>query len=159
VNCSESINICIVPIVLRQRILESCSQGTFIDESLLKLLSVPSVKTNLTSMAIVGQKTFSSNLVSCLSVKCVYGNFSEQINFASSYSRANIDVRNNAMATAKSLSSWSYLQGIEDELGKRELDDNRRLSKGFRTFQGYPKSKYRSLCLLDIIEMVYRRSK
>ena len=66
-SCSNSINMCIVPVVVRHKnskfdfktfaLLDSCSQGTFIHQDLLNELSVPSIETKLTVSTLNGLET------------------------------------------------------------------------------------------------------
>ncbi|XP_066931171.1 uncharacterized protein [Clytia hemisphaerica] len=131
--CSDSINMCIVPIVVRHSdskydfktyaLLDSCSQGTFIHQDLLSQLSVPSTETKLAVSTLTGFEYTNSHLVSNLSVKGQYGKYSCWIDLPSAYSRDDIDVMSNEMATPESLKRWPYLQGIVSEVGKVESDE------------------------------------
>ena len=84
------------------------------------MLSIPSVKTLLSVNTITGHETFSSSVVSGLSVKGLYGYFSEWVNLPATYSKNNIDIDTSEMATAESVNRWPYLKEISCEFGKRD---------------------------------------
>lgn len=82
------------------------------------MLSAPCVKANLTVSTITGSQTSQSCLVSGLTVKDVYGSFSDWIPLPPTYSHDSIDVKCDEMATPETLNRWPYLIGIENQLGK-----------------------------------------
>ena len=113
---------CIVPVkirhwknikneVLTYAMLDSCSQGSFIQEDLIKELQLSGRKTTLNLKTLNGERTESTVLIEGMDVKGVSGNNS-WVKLPKMYARTELLVDKEEIATPNKIKQWDYLKVI-----------------------------------------------
>ena len=129
----EVINMCVVSVRIRHcnsqkevktsALLDSCSQGTFVTEQILKELDVIGVKTSINIKTLNGNQKVSSTLVDGIMVSKQVLSARDQIHWVKLpklYSRKEIPVDPLEVATPLKLKKW---QNIDCIAGKIASDD------------------------------------
>ena len=123
---TETICMCIVPVkirhwenieneVLTYAMLDSCSQGSFIQEDLIKELQLSGRKTTLNLKTLNGERTESTVLIEGMDVKGVSGNNS-CIKLQKMYARIELPVDKEEIATHDKIKQWDYLKVITSDI-------------------------------------------
>ena len=122
----EIISMCIVPVkilhwknikkeVLTYAMLDSCSQGSFIQEDLIKELLLSGRKITLNLKTLNGEKTESKMLIKGMDFKGVSGNNS-WIKLPKMYTRTKFPVNKEEIATPDKIKQWDYLKVIASDI-------------------------------------------
>ena len=125
----EVISMCVVPVRLRHcnsqkevktfALLDSCSQGTFVTEQILKELDITGVKTSINIKTLNGNQKVSSTLVDGIIVSKQVLSTRDQIHWVKLlklYTRKEIPVDSSEVATSLKLKKWRYLYCIADKI-------------------------------------------
>ena len=120
---------CVVPIKLRCRqtnksistfaLLDNCSQGTFVDDSLLKKMGATGPTTSITVSTINGDKQITSKIIKNLEVTSQHGD--TWISLDKCMSQQSLTVTVDEVPTQKSIEPWEYLHRIKDELSPSNM--------------------------------------
>ena len=121
---------CVVPVnltygcsgktVKTQALLDSCSQGTFIMEKLLRDLGVNGQKTSsITIKTVNGEVNNKTTLVEGLKESSSKDEDGEWIELPKSFMKKYLPVDQDDIATPSKLKQWKYLEGIMDKISKR----------------------------------------
>ena len=128
VVCEESsISMCIVPVMLRHKdaksdvftyaLLDSCSQGTFIDKDLINELCIQGEETSLTVKTLNGSSCEPTTVVKELEVRGFQSSASDSWNsLPVTYSRVSLPIDEEEIPTPVKIKNWSHLQGIANQL-------------------------------------------
>ena len=121
---AEVVSMCVVPIKIKHgssavlkthALLDSCSQGTFIDEKLLEDLKVTGRNTNITVKTLNGEKTERSMMIEGLEVANVSKGKEKWLNLPKTYARKKLSIENE-MLSPEQISKWKYLDAIKGEV-------------------------------------------
>ena len=124
VVCEESsINMCIVPVMLRHKdaksdvltyaLLDSCSQGTFIDKDLINELCIQGEEISLTVKTLNCSSCEPTTVVKELEVRGFQHSASDSWNLLPvTYSRVSLPIDKEEIPTPVKIKNWSHLQGI-----------------------------------------------
>ena len=121
------ISMCVVPVKIGQvgtrrevstlAILDNCSQGMFMKESIKKKLGISGRKTEITIKTLNGKQNIESTLVTWLKVsKNVHGEGGRWLNLPATYSREDLPPDIDKVATQEKARKWEHLQIIADKL-------------------------------------------
>ena len=122
VSGESKVSMCVVPVVLSHpslnrevktfALLDACSQGSFIDDALLKTFCTDFIETNITIKTINGCCSENVNKIEGLVVR----NIKEEdwLNLSTVYTRENLDIDGDVNISAESLEKWSYLNEVSD---------------------------------------------
>ena len=123
------ISMCMVPVNLRYShsgktvktyaLLDSCSQGTFMLEKLLRDLGVNGQKTSITIKTVNGEVNNKATLVEGLKVSSSRDEDSEWIELPKTFTKRYLPVDQDDITPSK-LEQWKYLEGIMDKISKRD---------------------------------------
>ena len=117
------LSMCIVPVkvyhpssnkyVETMAMLDSCSQATFVADSLVTNLGLNGRKTTLSVTTINGTEMIKSTVIEGLSVSSSNGcDVSTKLKLPNSYTRDELPVDPEEVATKQKLKNWSHLQSI-----------------------------------------------
>ena len=117
---------CIIPVKIRHRknikkqvltyaMLDSCSQGSFTQEDLVKVLQLSGKKTTLNLKKLNGAKTESTMLIEGIAFKGVSGNNS-WIKLLKMFSRIKLPFGKQEIATPDKIKQWDYLKVIASDI-------------------------------------------
>ena len=122
VSGESSVSMCIVPVILTHpsskrevktfALLDACSQGSFIDDSLLETFCSDYVETNITIKTINGNCSEDVKKVDGLLVKGVKNN--DWLKLSTVYTRENLDIDGDVKVSSESLGEWSHLNEVSD---------------------------------------------
>ena len=120
------ISMCVVLVNLRyshsgktmkmHALLDSCSQGTFMLEKLLRDLGVNGQKTSDTIMTVNGEVNNKTTLVEGFRVSNTKDEDSEWIELPKTFMKRYLPVDQNDLATPSKLKQWKYMEGIRDKI-------------------------------------------
>ena len=101
--------------------LDTCSEGTFIKEDLLKKLKIGGKATSISIKTLNGGKTFQSHAIDGLQV-CNFNTKSKKIwpNIPTTYTQNQLLVGINEVAISKKLKKWKYLEPILGEISEKD---------------------------------------
>lgn len=121
-----SLSMCIVPVIIRHSdaksdvltyaLLDSCSQGTFIDQSLLQVLYFKCDKINITVKTLNSSASDSPSVVKGLLVRGLNSKTSEWHELPVTYSRSGLPVEKEEIPTPEKLKSGPHLSNVAREL-------------------------------------------
>ena len=140
-------------------ILDNCSLGTLMKESILKNLGISGRKTEITIKKLNGNQNMRSSVVTGLKVsKNVHGEGVRWMNFLATFTREALPADAEEVATQEKARKWEYLKIIADKLRTEtnmeiELLKRANFSKALKLEEVLP-SKYGSLCFQNSIRMV-----
>ena len=97
-------------------LLDSCSQGTFMLEKLLRDLGVNGQKTSDTIMTVNGEVNNKTTLVEGFRVSNTKDEDSEWIELPKTFTKRYLPVNQNDLATPSKLKQWKYMEGIRDKI-------------------------------------------
>ena len=100
--------------------LDNCSQGCFIHDSMIKKLGIVGINTTLNLKTLHWEKSESTIAVEGIKVAGIHGDGCWVI-LPKSYSQMDIPVDREEIAAPVKVQEWRYLESISDELVK---DDN-----------------------------------
>ena len=123
---NQDISMCVVPVKMRGdnkkvihtfALLDNCSQGTFVDESLLSELNVTGPTTTVGISTINGNSRMTSKIITGIEVasSTLHGN-NTWININRCLSQPSLKVSADEVPTAKSIEPWPHLHRIRHEL-------------------------------------------
>ena len=133
---TEVISMCMIPVKVKYKdsnsvyitlaMLDNCSQGCFINSSLVKNLRIKGNKTSVSVKTLTGERTHTSFPVDGLRVSRTSGLDVEWINIPKAYTNVDLLVDSSEIATPEKIKKWKYLQEISEEssqsdYGKVEL--------------------------------------
>lgn len=126
VSNESSISMCIVPVILAHpnssteiktfALLDACSQGTFINETLLESFKIDYVNTNITVKTLTGCSSANAKKVSGMLVKGLHND--HWLKLSTIFSRENLDIDGNEVPSVENLKNWPYLHKIVDVVSK-----------------------------------------
>ena len=140
-------------------ILDNCSLGTLMKESILKNLGISGRKTEITIKKLNGNQNMRSSVVTGLKVsKNVHGEGVRWMNFLATFTREALPADAEEVATQEKARKWEYLKIIADKLQREtnmeiELLKRANFSKALELEEVLP-SKYGSPCFQNSIRMV-----
>ena len=121
---------CVVPVnltygcswktVKTHALLDSCSQGTFMLEKLLRDLGVNGQKTSITIKTVNGEVNNKTTLVEGLKVSSSKDEDGEWIELPKTFTKKYLPVDQDDIAALSKLKQWKYLEGIMDKISKRD---------------------------------------
>ena len=98
-------------------ILDNCSLGTLMKESILKNLGISGRKTEITIKKLNGNQNMRSSVVTGLKVsKNVHGEGVRWMNFPATFTREALPADAEEVATQEKERKWEYLKIIADKL-------------------------------------------
>ena len=126
---SKVISMCIVPVKVKHEdgkdtittyaMLDNCSQGSFIHDSLVKEHGVHKMKTTLNLKTLHGEKTESTMVVEGIKVTGMSGNYS-LLSLPKLYTRREIPVDKEEIATPAKIKKWKHLRSISNDIVQRD---------------------------------------
>ena len=132
-NLGEVISMCVVSVRLRHcnsdkevstfALLDTCSQGTFVTDDLLKKLGLSGVRTSINIKTLNGDKKVKSSLIEGLMVSKQPLSKDKKIQWVKLpklYSREHITVDSAEIATPEKPKKWRYLDSIAKDIA---MDD------------------------------------
>ena len=99
--------------------LDNCSQGSFIHDSLVKKLGAIGSKTIINLKTLHGERSEKTISVEGIKVAQLHGN-SSWLNLPKMYARKNLPVDKEEIATPARISRWEYLKPISNEIVQDE---------------------------------------
>ena len=120
---SEAVNMCVVlvnvkyvssPVVETYAMLDSCSEGTFIENGLLEELKISGRSTNVTVKTLNGERSEESVVIDGLEVANAtkFNSFGKWIIMPKTYSRDKLSIGGGSFIS-KQLQRWTYLDKIQ----------------------------------------------
>ena len=97
-------------------LLDSCRQGTFMLEKLLRDLGVNGQKTSDTIMTVNGEVNNKTTLVEGFRVSNTKDEDGEWIELPKTFTKRYLPVDQNDLATPSKLKQWKYMEGIRDKI-------------------------------------------
>ena len=126
---SNVISMCVVPVKVKHEhganevttyaMLDNCSQGSFIHDSVVKKLGVTGSKTTINLKTLHGVRSEKTVSVEGIKVAQLQGN-SIWLNLPKMYARRNLPVDKEEIATPARISKWEYLKPISNEIVQDE---------------------------------------
>ena len=120
------ISICVVPVTIRHKnskievkthaLLDSCSQGTFASDELIKDLKVNGIPTEITIKTLNGEQTDKSRMIQDLMIKSSYDESDSWTKLPKTYTRQEISSSEEEVATFEKLKRWKYLNRLKNKL-------------------------------------------
>ncbi|XP_066914232.1 uncharacterized protein [Clytia hemisphaerica] len=170
-NCHEVISMCVVPICIKHAddplserhtlaMLDPCSQASFIADTLVDRMNIKGPTTSLSITTVNGTSEVNSTVVKELSVRALNSN--QTITVKKAFSREDLPVDQNEIATKSKIKAWDYLSKIKDSLPDNDhqpvelLIGAEPVPQSYRTNRSHPKSRLRSICLSHRYRMVHR---
>ena len=127
----EVISMCVVPVRLRHgdsgeslktyALLDSCSQGTFILERLLKRFGIKGRKTSINIKTLNGEVTNKSSVINRLKVASSRNSSEDWLQLPDTYTKKYLPVGKEDLATPSKLKKWGHPERILDKINE---DDN-----------------------------------
>ena len=125
------ISMCVVPIcishpstntkIVTMAMLDSCSQATFVSNSLVQRLGIKGRKTSLSIKTINGTERTPSSVISDLFVSTASKILpTKTLKLPNVYTKDNLPVDSSEIATKEKLKQWSYLDPISNHVGDRD---------------------------------------
>ena len=108
-------------IVKKHALLDSCSQGTFMLEKLLRDLGNNGQKTSFTIKTVNGEVNCKTALVEGLRVSSSRDEDSEWIEFRKIFTKRYLSVDQDDIETLSKLKQYKYLKDILDKISKRMI--------------------------------------
>ena len=122
---SNAISMCIVPVkvydsdkgreMMRYAMLDNCSQGSFISESLVKQMNLSGRKTTLNLKTLSSKKLETAIVIDGLKVSSANGK-EDWIKLPKLYTRMQIPVERGEIETPGKIAKWDYLKVISEEI-------------------------------------------
>ena len=126
VSGESAVSMCIVPVFLTHpkskrevktfALLDACSQGSFIDEALLKTFCSDFIETNITIKTINGCCAEDVKKVEGLLVRNV--NNKDWSKLSTVYTREDLDIDGDVRLSSESIENWPYLSKISDQISE-----------------------------------------
>ena len=117
---------CVIPVKVKYKdsnsvystfvMLDNCSQGCFVNSSLVKNLRIKGHKTSVSVKTLTGERIHTSFAVDGLKVSRTSGLDAEWINIPKAYTKVDIPVDSSEIATPEKMKKWKYLQEISEEI-------------------------------------------
>ena len=165
---SNVISLCVAPVKLKHEhcankittyaMLDNCSQGSFIHDSLVKKLGVTGIKTTINLKTLHGVRSEKTISVEGIKVSQLQGN-SSWLNLPKMYARRSLPMDKEEIVTPARISKWEYLKPISNEIVQDED-----IAVGLLIGALYecliangdnPKQGRWSLCIQDLVGMVH----
>ena len=104
-------------------LLDTCNEGTFINNSLMEQLNISGMRTFINIKTLIGHQKESSYIIEGLSVSKATESDGNQkwIKLPSGCSKKEIPVESSEIATARKLKKQDYLEKITKELGDEDI--------------------------------------
>ena len=170
---------CIVPVkvydsdkgreMMTYAMLDNCSQGSFISESLVKQMNLSGRKTTLNLKTLKSKKLETAIVIDGLKVSSANGK-EDWIKLPKLYTRMQIPVERGEIATPGKIGKWDYLKVISEEIIQSDdvevelligakcpkaLDNWCQLPEGSRAIEGDIKCWKWTICILSKIRVVH----
>ena len=126
-SSAKIISMCIVPVkikregidkeILTYAMLDNCSQGSFIHDVLLEQLGANGIKTTLNLKTLNGERSENTLAIEGLKVCGVNGDGS-WLKLPKLYSRAELPVDKEEIATPDNISKWEHLEVVSKEIAQ-----------------------------------------
>ena len=121
---NDFVSMCLIPVYLKfidcqimtYALLDNCSQGTFVDESLVSRFNTKLEETDLSVNTLNGTETSTSKIVVGLQVRGVKSESSSWIKLPKTYTRVNLPIDVKEAPTAESIQKWPHLKNVRDKL-------------------------------------------
>ena len=124
---TEVISICVIPVKVKYKdtnsvystfaMLDNCSQGCFVNFSLVKNFRIKGYKTSVSVKTLTGGKA-TSFAVEVLKVSRTSGLDDEWINIPKAYTKVDFPVDSSEIATPEKIKKWKYLHEISEEISQ-----------------------------------------
>ena len=121
---------CVIPVKVKYKdsnsvystfaMLDNCSQGCFVNSSLVKNLRIKGHKTSVSVKTLTGERINTSFAVDGLKVSRTSGLDAERINIPKAYTKDDLPVDSSKIATPEKIKKWKYLQGISEEISQSD---------------------------------------
>lgn len=128
---SGVVSMCVVPVELTHpncdkifntyALLDSCSQGTFIDERLISHLGVSGRDTSITVKTLNGEHTGRSQVIDGLKVKAKDDSCCNWITLPPTFSKEELPVCSTDVASPEKLKKWRYLDEVSATLSNNDI--------------------------------------
>ena len=102
-------------------LLDSCNQGTFILERLLKMFGIKGRKPSINIKTLKGEVTNKSSVINGLKVASSRNSSEDWLELPDTYTKKYLPVGKEDVATPSKLKKWGHLERILDEINE---DDN-----------------------------------
>ena len=122
---STVISMCIVPVKIKHgdnnkmvtvyAMLDNCSQGSFTLSTVVKKLGIQGIKTTFKLKTLHGERSESTFAIEGVKVTGIHGD-SSWLALPKQYSRREIQVDKEEIATLTNIREWEYLQPISNEI-------------------------------------------
>ena len=100
--------------------LHNCSQGCFVNSSLVKNLRIKGHKTSVSVKTLTGERINTSFAVDGLKASRTSGLDAEWINIPKAYTKDDLPVDSSEIATPEKIKKWKYLQEISEEISQSD---------------------------------------
>ena len=173
-NFGEVISMCVVSVRLRHcnsdkevstfALLDTCSQGTFVTDDLLKKLGLSGVRTSINIKTLNGDKKVKSSLIEGLMVSKQPLSKDKKIQWVKLpklYSREHIPVDSAEIATPEKLKKWRYLDSIAKDIATDDFSRFANWSKLHSSLGANQcdfKPRWWSICPTDYFGLVHCRT-
>ena len=101
--------------------LDSCSEGTFILERLLKRFDIKGNRTSIPIKASNGEVNNKSSVISGLKVANSRNISVDRLELPDAYTKKYLPVGKEDVATPSKLKLWGYLEGILDKISEEHI--------------------------------------
>ena len=125
---TEVVSMCVIPVKVKYKdsnsvystfvMLDNCSQGCFVNSSLVKNLRIKRHKTSVSVKANTGKRINTSFAVDGLKVSRTSGLDADWINIPKAYTKVDLPVDSSEFATPEKMKTWKYLQEISEEINQ-----------------------------------------
>ena len=122
---SDVISICVVPVQIRHpdsnkvldtyAMLDNCSQGTFVKEDIIEAWDITGAETRVTVKTLNGEVSQMTIVVENLDVAGSLGK-PKWIKLPRAYTKQDLPVDEQEIATPGRVKKWNYLEGITNEI-------------------------------------------
>ena len=127
---TEVISMCVIPVKVKYKdsnsvystfaMLDNCSQGCFVNSSLVKNLRIKGHKTSVSVKTLTGERIHTSFAVDGLKVSRTSQLHAEWINIPKAYTKVDLPVDSSKIATPEKIKKWKYLQEISEEISQND---------------------------------------
>ena len=127
---TDVISMCVVPIKVQHgnsgevlethALLDSCSQGTFILETLINNLGVKGQKTSIIIKTLNGEVTNKAMVVKGLKVTCGNDDSYDWLELPDTYTKKYLPADKEDVATPSKLKQWNHLESIVGKINQKE---------------------------------------
>ena len=116
---------CVVPVQIHHAdsskvldtyaMLDNCSQGTFVKEKIIEVLGITGAETRVIVMILNGEMSQMTTMVENLKVAGLLGKL-KWIKLPRAYTKQELLVDEQEIATPEKVKRWNYLEGIANEI-------------------------------------------